>query len=64
MRNTHSSTGRSGVPDGTGGLATGLYWVATGKLPVEDLDDEKDDPKEADRNMSKDPHDQKDKKSR
>jgi hypothetical protein len=51
--------------DGTGGLATGLYWVATGKLPVEDItDDEKDDPKEADRNMSKDPHDLKDKKSR
>jgi hypothetical protein len=33
------------VADATGGIATGLYWVATGKLPLEDLD-EKQSPKE------------------
>lgn len=33
------------MPDGTGGIATGLYWVATGKLPIEDLDEESKDPK-------------------
>ncbi len=33
------------MADATGGIATGLYWVATGKLPLEDLD-EKQPPKE------------------
>jgi hypothetical protein len=55
------------MPDASGGLATGMYWIATGKLPLEDLaEDDKEDgkPDSIDRDMSKDPQDQKDKKSR
>lgn len=35
------------MPDATGGIASGLYWIATGKLPIDDLknDDNDDDPK-------------------
>lgn len=25
------------MPDGTGGVATGVYWVITGRLPSEEL---------------------------
>jgi hypothetical protein len=50
------------MADASGGLATGLYWVATGKMPIEDLEDDlKDDPK---LEASKDPHDEKDRKKR
>lgn len=50
------------MPDATGGIATGLYWIATGKLPIEDLDDdEDDDPK---KEVDDDPLTQKDKKGR
>lgn len=55
------------MPDGTGGVATGLYWVATGKMPIDDLNDDDDDPKkepDADGSGSKDPRNQKDRKVR
>ena len=25
------------MPDATGGIASGLYWVATGRLPLDEL---------------------------
>jgi hypothetical protein len=60
-RKKSNATGRP-VADASGGLATGLYWVATGKFPIEDLeDDAKDDPK---LEQPKDPHDEQDSKRR
>ena len=41
------------MPDASGGIASGLYWVATGKLPLEELKDK-----------AKDPRDEEDKKAR
>ena len=28
------------MPDATAGIASGLYWVATGKMPIDDIDDD------------------------
>ena len=50
------------MADASGGIATGLYWVITGKMPVEDLKDE--DLKEQAKDTPKDPQDEKDKKGR
>lgn len=34
------------MPDFSGGIATGLWWVARGKTPIEDLQDEEGEEQE------------------
>jgi hypothetical protein len=47
------------MPDATGGLAAGIYWIVTGRLPIEDLKRQEELEKE-----SKDLRNQRDKKVR
>lgn len=42
------------MPDASGGIATGLYWIATGKLPIEDLDEDSKEPSKEEPEQSKD----------
>jgi hypothetical protein len=51
------------MPDATAGVATGLYWVATGKMPIEDLEqdeDLQDDKGQNDKDQDRDPWSRKD----
>ncbi len=43
------------MPDASGGIASGLYWVVTGKFPLEDLKD---------KDKTKDQREEQDKKAR